>query len=246
MRGNTRLRDWQNIIRSSRRLLTATKDLFSRIGIDEDLLNEELTDVQLRLFDERLPDYQKIVINREDGTQDFVGTDRENVIYLENCGDHYNFIKSMESYRNANQYCKYCNVGYATCVGHVCKNGCLKCRAPTVCQSDGTITRCSDCNFEFESIDCYNHHEETLCSKRKCCPHCQVSYSTLKGHQCGQYYCPKCSEKYSIQPHYCYIKTLDIDKLKKEDKINNVLIAYDIEAQLVRQEDGDYQHIPFL
>ena len=246
VRANTRMSEWQNIMRSPRTLLTATKEILDRLGIDDAILDEELTDVQLRLFDERLTEYQIIVINREEGTQEFVGTDRENVIYLENCGDHYNFIKSMTSYRHTNQYCKYCNVGYKTCVGHVCKNGCPKCQAPTVCQSDDTMTRCPDCNFEFKSVDCYNRHQETLCSKRKSCLKCEVSYFAHQGHQCGVYHCNKCCEKYTIQPHHCFIKTLDIDKLKNEDKINNVLIAFDIEAQLVRQENGEHQHIPFL
>ena len=246
VRGNSQMKEWQSIIRYPRTLLNATKGLLNQIDIDEEILYEQLSDVQLRLFDERLSEYQIIVINREDGAQEFIGTDREKVIYLENCGDHYNFIKSMASYRNQNQYCKYCNVGYNSCVGHVCKNGCSKCQAPKPCQSDDTVTRCPDCNFEFKSIDCYHRHEETLCSKRKSCSHCEVSYVAHRGHQCGVYKCQICHENYTIQPHFCFIKTLDIDKLKKEDKINNVLIAYDIEAQLVRKENGEYQHIPFL
>ena len=69
VRGNTRINEWKNIIRYPRTLLNATKELLERIAIDESILYEELTDVQLRLFDERLSEYQIIVINREDGTQ---------------------------------------------------------------------------------------------------------------------------------------------------------------------------------
>ena len=99
----------------------------NRMGIDEQIRDAELTEVQLRLFDEKLSEYQIIVINREDGSQEYVGNDREKVIYSENWGDHYNFIKSIMSYRVIREYCKYCNIGYK-------KNGCSKWQSPTYIQ----------------------------------------------------------------------------------------------------------------
>ena len=246
VKGNSRMKAWHNLCRGPRTLYSATMTLLQRIGIDVNILNEELTDTQLRLLDERLTEYQIIVIKRDDGTQSFVGTDRNKVIYLENCEDHYNLIKSMTSYRNCNEYCKYCNLGYQKNFGHACKNGCSKCRSPKVCENDGSLTQCQDCFYDFNSLGCFNRHKETLCSTRKRCPICEMSYNAKFNHQCGSYFCQICSDNYTIQPHHCFIKTLDINKLQKEDKMNNVLIAYDIEAQLVRQENGEYLHVPFI
>ena len=245
VKGNTRQQEWHNLCRGPRILNSTTRYLMQRIGIGENIL-KELTNIQLRLLDERLTEYQVIVINRDDGPQSFVGTDRKKVIYLENCGDHYNLIKSMTSYRRCNEYCKYCNIGYQRNSGHVCKNGCLKCRSPKVCESDGSILRCPNCFYEFDSINCFDRHQKTLCSTRKRCPICEMPYNAKYKHRCGSYFCQTCSYYYTIQPHHCFIKTLDINKLQKDDEKNNVLIAYDIEAQLVRQENGEHFHVPFL
>ena len=34
------------------------------------------------------------------------------------------------------------------------------------------------------------------------------------------------------RPHYCNLKTLNIDKLKKEDEINKIIVSFDIESEI--------------
>ena len=39
---------------------------------------------------------------------------------------------------------------------------------------------------------------------------------------------------------------MNLEKIEEEDKKNNILFAYDIEAQLVQQSNGVYNHEPVL
>ena len=246
VRNNATQNQWRNIRQYQNTLLRHTKDLLHRHEISEELLEEELDDQKLRLFDQKLTDYQIIVIDSCSGSQLFVGTDRHKVIYLEDCGRHFNLITSMTGYRGRDEYCKYCNTGYMRSRGHTCRYGCNKCQSPSICVSEGVDIECVECHLNFESNICFTQHKQTLCKIRRKCPQCEVIYNTRNDHFCGFYHCNICKENYNTQPHECFIRTLDISKLQKEDKVNNILIAYDIEAQLVRQNDGDYLHVPFL
>ena len=82
----------------------------------------------------------------------------------------------------------------------------------------------------------------------KKCPECDVEYVELKTkpHKCGEYKCQNCGEIFTIFPHYCMMKPSNIDKLKKEDQKNKIIVAFDIESCQYKDVNGKSYHRPNL
>jgi len=50
------------------------------------------------------------------------------------------------------------------------------------------------------------------------CKKCFIEHKNNEAHECMSYKCFKCSVSFKNSPHHCFMKTLDIEKLKEEDK----------------------------
>ena len=124
---------------------------------------------------------------------------------------------------------------------HLCSYKCKICYSTC----DKTIpfnVICFECNRKFVSQNCYDKHlENKICKYVKMCKKCGLIYKSRDGHKCNYFKCRKCGVKTDEQPHYCYIKSSDFNKLIDEDKINKFIVSYDIESYIHNTE-----HIPNL
>ena len=82
----------------------------------------------------------------------------------------------------------------------------------------------------------------------KKCPECDIEYVEVKTkpHKCGEIKCHNCSVIFTQYPHYCMMKTSNIDKLKKEDSKNKIIVAFDIESCQYEDNKGKSYHRPNL
>jgi hypothetical protein len=49
-------------------------------------------------------------------------------------------------------------------------------------------------------------------------------------HVCGKFTCKNCGVQYTEQPHFCFLKPKDEDKLIREDDVTKIIVSYDIES----------------
>ena len=207
-------------------------------------VNEELT---IGMIADRVQpaiahEYQIIVINFPNGTQLFIGPDREKVIYL--CyyeeRNHFNLIKSMTGFRQRSFYCKKCNKAFEHITSHNCGFACKKYREMEVCEDEGITRFCDLCNKTFNSEKCYDQHiKNKCCSEEKFCRKCDLKYNLnyKHEHKCGEYRCTDCSQYYEQQPHYCFMKPLNAAQLKKDDELPKIIVAFDIESMLIKNNN---------
>ncbi len=226
--------------------------LFNNIDFDfETAMDIPIVQIFQKFFGSQ---YQLVAINFRTGDQLFVGPDAEKQIYLlfspggTQGKGHWDLIKEMTSYRNKSFYCIKCNVGYNTSRDHNCRGGCKMCRFHTPCISDNSLEHCDRCNKTFVNIECFNRHiENKVCNYIKICPLCEASFRTgPKEHVCGEIKCNSCSEYYTEQPHYCYLKVLDKEKLQEEDSTSKIIVSFDIESMLIRANEKTFNHKPNL
>ena len=194
-------------------------------------------------------------------------SDNSTPIYIEWLSKerHYNFIKSMETYVKTDYYCHSCKKGHYQ-INHQCENICAVCFAFPKCERDLSDESdesdkgenkldCDICGITFVNKQCFNNHKDTnpknrfrKCKASKKCNECGCIYRVEKGktHICGEYKCKDCSEIYTEAPHYCMFKPLNIEKLKKEDKQNKIIVCFDIESTLTNDNSGNVKHKPNL
>jgi hypothetical protein len=185
--------------------------------------------------------YQIVALNYRTGDQLFVGPDSDKQIYLlfspGGCDGegHWDLIKEMTSYRRTAYYCIKCNVAYQTPINHRCRDGCKFCRHHTPCISEEIPQHCNECNKTFVNIECFERHiENKVCKYIKVCELCEARYTKCsKEHVCGELKCRNCSEYYTEQPHYCFLKKLDQEKLNEEDSNSKIFVSFDIESMLL-------------
>lgn len=200
--------------------------------------------------------HQLIVIKRPTAASTFdrsdmplyMGADREMRIileYVEGPTPHYNLVKKMTGYHNVDSWCYRC--WRATSPNHLCLDACHDCRQPSKCIA-ALVTSCNECNIDFVSADCYAKHLESgICKRRVKCPECDVIHlKTRDVHVCDESVCSACGEKYSLPPHYCYIKPKDVSAMQKEDDLLKVIIAFDIECRLVDVGNNTQEHFANL
>ena len=236
---------WNNLRKRDIPQRKAAQRLCEELGLDiQTPLNIDI----LMEIDSELTDYQIIVIDAKNNSQIFTGTDRPKTIYLLYDGEHYDFIKRMESYLVRNHYCKYCNRGFNETHKHQCDQTCKKCRTNFGCSPDGSHQKCSECRVVFTSNDCFTRHKNNkMCDSIKFCPRCEIRYTfdRRNPHKCGTFFCRECHLQYEQQPHYCFMQPLDANKLAEEDQKPKILIAFDIEC-MIEKTDNISSHTPIL
>lgn len=211
----------------------------------------------------RWPEYQLIIMERPNPQKMihstpaplFMGDPRPRKIILEyteeNGVGHYNFIKKLSGYLNKRIWCYECWASVTK--EHICRDKCHDCRARHPRNEESTSSEirqvCGDCNIQFKSAWCYlTHKENGVCGQFVRCSSCEVVYSTRdeRGHVCDTFFCMKCRKTYESTPHYCCIQPLSVEKLKKEDSSNKVIVAFDIESRTILDSEGRHVHQPNL
>ncbi|MDI9312027.1 MAG: DNA polymerase [Limnohabitans sp.] len=191
-----------------------------------------------------VPPVQMIIVNGHSRTIDYKSSFNEEKIYLELYNQHYNIISSIKAYMNKSYFCEQCFVGFNNKNEHKCKFHCDLCMKASICK--GLSILCSDCNKSFKGSQCFNNHKElNVCENFKKCFKCDLNYKIKDNHKCLEYICKKCNDKYSITPHYCFIKPIDQQKLIEEDSKLKVIVTFDIESAIVF-EDNSHVHKPNL
>lgn len=145
---------------------------------------------------------------------------------------HFNLIKKMSAYLDRNYYCFPCNLGFNRSGSHNCENFCKFCRQSPRCVGANLNYTCVDCNRSFLNENCYKRHLSKICKTLKKCTNCEVEFNTRHSHECGAFLCRKCGEQTSETPHYCMIKILNRDKIKKQDELKKTFVSCDIESFL--------------
>ena len=173
----------------------------------------------------------------------------EKKVYIYHAENHYSVITSMPAFVERVYYCHNCHVGYNNPGGHICKEGCKCCHAPTKCIFDKWLP-CRLCRRYFVSEGCYHRHLAAgICGRVQACADCGKVYHTYYKHVCGMNYCKVCRSDQPIE-HLCYIQPLrqrgdeeedDQPEKKKKKMKTQVYIFYDFECMLV-----DRQHQPNL
>lgn len=99
-------------------------------------------------------------------------------IYLFKSENHYDLITSPNAFLGKSYYCNICLKGYSDKNQHKCtkKKVCFSCKDPEcveVPKEERIYRFCDDCNWSFQSEDCYDKHKENgtcggywKCSKR--------------------------------------------------------------------------------
>lgn len=223
--------------------LKAASNLFQDLGVN---CLRPLDMNNIVAIQEKLNDYQIIVIDRRTQLKLYAGPEREKVLGLEYSEPpHFNFIKSIKSYMDAVEFCTRCWVKHQK-GKHSCSTSCKKCTKITQCPLIALIT-CSTCHVDFNSDSCFDYHiEKTLCQRKQKCEECWIVYNTQEIHVCDTYKCIKCNVLYKESPHYCHIKVLEIDDLKKDDERPAIMICYDIESMQIPLENNELVHQPNL
>ena len=247
--------DRRSLRRSPTKIMNKIRDLileFPQLSLN---IEEEMSISCLQRIQNVLKDsYQIIVIGHRDLNQlfkDRSADTAEKVLYLlyDSESKHYDYIQSMPGLMRKANYCKKCGIGYNRIDEHHCQDGCNKCRSSEQCPDTSNISiYCDDCNKTFHSNECFKKHKENkMCLYSKFCDICEIKYTPIKGHEhkCDHFQCHECREIYSVQPHHCHIKTLDIDKLIKEDSANKILLTFDIECML-EKDNNFYENKPNL
>ena len=240
---------WQSLVKHPQTLDTLTDDFCRNLNLD---LSKPLNIYILDKIQQKLKHrFQFIMLDFKTGSLLYTGVNHENKIYLlfsrYTTNGHYDFIKSITGYFNRKFYCLTCNIPYQRPTNHRCPGSCYLCRATPKCEAEplDSVT-CTECNIAYVNSACFQKHIEIkICKLRKRCEQCEVIYIVNKNHphKCGEFKCFKCKEYYTIQPHYCYIKPLKPEDLAKDDLVERIFVAFDVESMLIKSNNVT-QHIP--
>ena len=239
---------WQCMRRDTKKVRTnAAMKLAISSGYN---LSKPITYEDFPKIADSLDEYQLIVIDANNITNRiFVGKQNKKqklfVLYDEdNC--HFDSITNINGYMGANHYCEHCHKTYSKIYGHKCEFICEKCFQFPRCSDTAKII-CQLCNIEFNGEICYNNHlsgKNTVCRNLKKCSQCSMKYNIK--HECDVKTCKNCGDNYKLEKHFCYLKTLNLEKLTKQDENNKIIISYDIECQQNILSDGAIIHTPDL
>ena len=247
----SRAGNWHSLVSNEPGQRKLGQKLCRDVGIK---YNQEMTlDLLFKIQQFYKDHYQVIIINYRNGDQIFVGDAemraKEIYILFDPHAKHYDLIKQMTSYLNCHNYCKNCNKGFQQPIHHMCPSGCRMCRSPNQCDSDGQFHYCNQCNKMFKSEHCITEHKtKGLCKYSKFCDNCETDYNmrTQRPHKCFEYFCGTCNKYYEEQPHLCYLQKMKSEDISKDDKKNNIIVAFDIESKLVPESEIIVRHEPIL
>ncbi|KAG8173354.1 hypothetical protein JTE90_011604 [Oedothorax gibbosus] len=188
---------------------------------------------EIAIFERHL-NIQVIVIGPENIKEtSYKGPERSEKIYLWLHDNHYDLIKSPKGFYGASYYCEFCNVPFKTLIAHACSDICHICRRDQCVK--GSPKRCSHCDRNCASDDCYNAHKQNgICRQiwqcRKCCKVMEWRKCTKYEHKCGETRCKGC-KNYVGSDHQCYLSS------KPSKSSVDKLMFFDVETD---QSSGDH------
>lgn len=224
--------------KEKKRHVRAAKELANKCGMD---YNHHVSIPQLEALQAVVNSEVKIVVidSLDTINKIFVGRSKsKNIVFLEyvnpidgNVG-HFNLIPDIDRYIPKRiKMCLSCLQSYDQRYQHRCSESCRACLSIPPCTPD-IYVECQTCNRLFVSEMCFGlHMMNNRCITASVCQRCRRTEKS--NHNCEEYHCRSCSESYTIQPHFCYMKPLSLDKLQEEDAVRKFVVCYDIEATQV-------------
>ncbi|XP_015793693.1 uncharacterized protein LOC107370221 [Tetranychus urticae] len=235
--------NWKNLRRHERIQRKLAADLFMSL----DMVCETAVDMNILAdIQEKLENYQIIVIDQRTQLKIFGGPEQERQIFLEfTQANHYNVITKIAGYMDCNHFCTRCWVK-GNKANHFCRDSCSKCSSASPCRTAAPVL-CDICHIEFNSQACFDTHiQKSMCIRKMKCETCWIVYNAGQPHICDTYKCTLCNCDYTHSPHYCHIKVLDPEELRKDDQKPSFLICYDIESMQVPLSNSEFEHQPNL
>ena len=161
---------------------------------------------------------------------------------------HYDAIVNIKGFMGQKFYCFHCHKPYSHIHQHFCNFICDSCHCYPLCVKTSVKILCEKCKKEFYGDNCYKNHLQganNVCKNVKKCINCLQIYFSGK-HECDTKICKICYSSYKLEKHYCFLKTINPQKLIDEDKCEKIIVAYDIESQQKETDKNLFLHIPDL
>ena len=171
--------------------------------------------------------------------------------------DHFHAITNITGFFSDSYFCEKCLKHYSNREYHQCAEKCIVCKRDHCPKTNQTL-RCTDCNMDCRSDDCYKQHKKVPLHKngrRKGQPsgpsqcekwwRCFRCYKVLKtdirkkeDHVCGEYFCKTC-KKYVLDDHQCYLRAKEC-----KDKFIPKYIFFDFECSQDDLSECENGYIP--
>lgn len=202
------------------------------------------TESPLRLSDfqfiqSQMADYQIIIVKRPEMriqvTEPLFKGEPEKlkqiILEYDESNTHYNTILKINCYYGFRYFCTSCWVGNKERKRHLkdCKKACPICLRSPACCLERKI-HCNKCNQTCFGPACFDEHN-LECSKKVKCSTCEQLLGPKDVHKCDHSMCPHCKAIYHKAPHYCIIKGENIQELRKKDRVNKIIVAFDVETR---------------
>jgi len=140
-----------------------------------------------------------------------LGKSADKILTLYHHNNHFDFIKSMETFFSRNHFCHWCNIAYNNVEHHVCKVTCPSCYATPPCKNEKFIL-CDICRRYFRNEKCFANHKlvklpiktknsstkysatSSICDRVQVCGTCKkhLRGAEMKKHECGFFDCRTC------------------------------------------------------
>ena len=216
--------------------------LAEKFGLD---FNKPVGPKEWQIIQNGLQDYQIRIINSNINLRAnqfiFVGPKKPKFIYIQYLNKHYNAITNIQGFMGYNYFCEKCFKGFSNYLYHRCRDKCQLCFAYCEKVPENKV-KCHTCLVTYNNNVCYNEHKKIICRNSSVCKNCDKIIYKGKIHECvDEVFCHRCKTLDKNQPHSCYIQKLEQNKINQEDKVNKIIVAFDIESII---KEGE--HIPNL
>ena len=111
----------------------------------------------------------------------------------------------MTGYMSMDKYCHHCHKASHHTNFHKCEYICRFCGSYPICGYQETIS-CRKCCMAFYDLKCLeNHVQNNVCKTRKRCKDCGRTHFSNKVHDCAEFQCSTCNEKYKEFPIFALL-----------------------------------------
>ena len=210
---------------------TESLKIAEKCGIN---INDPIGPNEWQIIQNQYKDYQiKVIdstVNLKSKNFIYLGPTNNKYIYIQYTHGHYNAIVNIRGFFETIYFCEKCFKGYSNIARHICEFKCKLCFS--ICDSDGNeIIKCDKCELKYLGQKCYDNHLPVVCNNVKLCPECDEPIYKQVKHVCGEnFFCNRCNIVAPYHSHHCMIKAKNIDKIKKSDAVNKIIVAFDIES----------------
>ena len=239
---NTRKEVFQ-LSRNKQYIKKKVSELFAQAGVPEGDVKHN----QFQLFQDILPLNQRLIVLDVFSPDKLLfngGEERgENVVCTILFKNHFYCLTSLTAWFGYGYYCLKCEKKYSSKSKHKCGNHlCHLCDSFSCLYKPKTHTYCSDCKGVFKNERCrINHKLKNICKNSSLCKNCGQWLKNIDAkHTCNQSTCSFCKKK-SSKDHYCFIETLDPEKI---DKFRHVYYDFECTQNDICDKTGANIHKP--